>query len=135
MAVYLARQRLADLFVDTSPYSACTTAYYALWAGLPVLTYASDTFAARTAGTLLRSVGMSELVATSPAAYEATALRLARSRDELIALRERLARARLSAPLFNADRLARDIEAAFEMMHEIWRAGEPPRAFSLAAAS
>jgi predicted O-linked N-acetylglucosamine transferase (SPINDLY family) len=134
MAEYLARQRLADLFVDTSPYNACTTAYYALWAGLPVLTCAGDTFAGRTAGTLLQAVGLPELVATSLSAYEAQALRLARSRDELVAFRERLARARMNAPLFNADRFARDVESAFERMHQIWRAGEPPRPFSLAAA-
>ena len=77
---------------------------------------------------------MPELVATSPAAYEAQALRLARSRDELFALRERLARGRLNAPLFNVDRFARDVERAFEFMHKIWRTGEPPRAFSLAVA-
>ncbi|TPW00313.1 MAG: hypothetical protein USCAAHI_00245 [Beijerinckiaceae bacterium] len=75
---HLARHRLADLFLDTLPYNAHTTASDALWAGPPVLTCAGDTFAGRVAGSLLQAVGLPELVTFSPSAHESIGLRLAR---------------------------------------------------------
>lgn len=134
MADYLARHRRADLFLDTLPYNAVGTAYHALWAGLPVLTCAGETFASRTAGTLLRAAGLPGLVATSLEEYERRALDLARSPQRLHSIRERLGRARSEAPLFNPDRFARDSEAAFARMWEIRLAGEPPRPFALGPA-
>ena len=78
---HLARHRLADLFLDTYPYNAHTTASDSLWAGCPVLTLAGETFASRVAGSLLRTLGLADLVTTSLAAYEALALELAQKRE------------------------------------------------------
>ena len=122
---HLARHRLADLFLDTLPYNAHTTASDALWAGLPVLTCPGTAFAGRVAASLLRSVGLPELVTHSLADYEAAALRLATDAPHLHALRDRLAQNRTTFPLFNADRLRRHIEAAYTTMCKIQRDGAP----------
>jgi protein O-GlcNAc transferase len=122
---HLARHRLADLFLDTLPYNAHTTASDALWAGLPVLTCPGTAFAGRVAASLLRSVGLPELVTHSLADYEAAALRLATDAPRLRALRDRLAQNRTTFPLFNADRLRRHIEAAYTMMCKLQRDGDP----------
>jgi predicted O-linked N-acetylglucosamine transferase (SPINDLY family) len=118
--VYLARLCHADLFLDTLPYNACTTAYDALHAGLPVLTCAGATFAGRTAGSMLHAVGLPELVTTSLPEYERQALRLARDPSHLANIRARLTRARSSSVLFDAARAARDLETAFS---GLWDAG------------
>ena len=128
---HLARHRLADLFLDTLPYNAHTTASDALWAGLPVLTCAGNTFAGRVAGSLLRAVGLGELVTTTLEDYEAMALRLARDVELLTRLRVCLAQNRRSYPLFDTERYARNIETAYWRMWERWRAGRPPAAFSV----
>ena len=107
---HLARQRRADLFLDTLPYNAHTTASDALWAGLPVLTCAGDTFAGRVAGSLLRAVGLDELVTTSLKEYEALALLLAQDTKLLARLRARLAENRWTFPLFNTERSTRNLE-------------------------
>jgi predicted O-linked N-acetylglucosamine transferase (SPINDLY family) len=127
---HLARHRLADLFLDTLPYNAHTTASDALWAGLPLVTCAGETFAGRVAGSLLRAIGLPELVTSSPAEYEALALRLACDGDLLAGLRARLARNKWTHPLFDTERFARNLEAAYRQMCETWRAGRPPLAFS-----
>jgi protein O-GlcNAc transferase len=126
---HLARQRLADLFLDTLPYNAHTTASDALWAGLPIVTCAGETFAGRVAGSLLRAIGLSELVTSSLEEYEVLALRLARDGDLLAALRARLARNKWTHPLFDTERVARNIEAAYRQMWKTWRAGRPLKAF------
>jgi len=130
-AQYLAQYRQADLFLDTLPYNAGTTASDALWAGLPVLTCAGRSFVSRMAGSLLRAVGLPELITENLADYEALALRLATHRDELAALKQKLARNRLTQPLFNVDRFRRHIEAAYQHMWETWQRGEPPAAFAV----
>ena len=114
---HLARFALADLFLDTLPYNAHTLASDALWGGCPVLTCAGDTFPSRVAGSLLRAVGMPELITTSLKDYESLALRLAGDPAELASLRERLQSMRLSAPLFDSAGFTRHIEAAYE---SIW---------------
>ena len=134
LADHLARHRLADLFLDTLPYNAHTTASDALWAGLPLVTCAGKTFAGRVAGSLLRAIGLPELVTGSLAEYEALALRLARDGDLLAGFRARLARNRLTHPLFDTERFARKIEAAYRQMWETWKAQRPPAAFSVSAA-
>ncbi|HKX09272.1 MAG TPA: tetratricopeptide repeat protein, partial [Stellaceae bacterium] len=96
---HLARHRLADLFLDTFPCNAHTTASDALWAGLPLLTCMGRSFAARVAGSLLHAVGLPELVTGSLGDYEALALELARSPERLAALRARLQANRATAPL------------------------------------
>src|SRR5262249_58774700 len=110
MSDHLARQRHADLFLDTLPYNAHTTASDALWAGLPVLTCLGETFAGRVAASLLKAVGLSELVTTSFEDYEALALKLAREPSFLAAIKAKLARHRGTYPLFNTAHSTRHIE-------------------------
>jgi predicted O-linked N-acetylglucosamine transferase (SPINDLY family) len=128
---HLARHRLADLFLDTLPCNAHTTASDALWAGLPLVTCAGNTFAGRVAGSVLQAIGLPELVTHSLEEYEALALRLARDGDLLAALRARLARNKWTHPLFDTERFARNIEAAYRQMWETWKAGRPPAPFSV----
>ncbi len=134
-ADHLARHPLADLFLDTIPYNAHTTASDALWAGLPLVTCAGDNFACRVAGSLLGAIGISELVTASLEEYEALALRLARDGDLLAGFRARLARNKWTHPLFDTERFARNIEAAYRQMWETWRAGQPPKAFAVSPPS
>jgi len=129
---HLARHRLADLFLDSLPYNAHTTASDALWAGLPVLTCAGATFAGRVAGSLLHAVGLPELVTSSTQDYEALALRLAREPEFLQGLRRRLLGNRLTAPLFDAALYARCYEAALTEMWATYVSGREPRAFAVA---
>lgn len=131
VAEHLARHRLADLFLDTLPYNAHTTASDALWAGLPIVTCQGTAFAARVASSLLMAVGLPELVTKSLADYEALALRLATDAMMRRDLRAKLARHRLTHPLFDARRFCRHIEAAYTTMWEIWQRGEEPRSFAV----
>jgi predicted O-linked N-acetylglucosamine transferase (SPINDLY family) len=128
---HLGRHRLADLFLDTLPYNAHTTASDALWVGLPVLTCAGNTFAGRVAGSLLRAVGLPELVTNSREEYASLALRLVHDRDLLATLRARLARNRWTHALFDTERSARNIESAYRQMWETWKEGRPPAPFSV----
>jgi protein O-GlcNAc transferase len=128
---YLARLRVADLFLDTLPYNAGATASDALWAGLPVLTCSGSTYVGRMAGALLTAAGLPELIMTSLEAYERLALQLATAPGLLPGLRQKLARNRRTMPLFDIARFTRDLEAAYQQMWETWRAGRPPVAFSV----
>lgn len=132
-AQHLARHRLADLFLDTPYCNAHTTASDALWAGLPVLTCEGDTFTSRVAASLLHAIEMPELIAPSLEDYEALALKLARDPGLLSATREKLARNRLSTPLFDTGRFTRHLEAAYVSMHERAQRGEPPASFAIEA--
>ncbi|MGE5540330.1 MAG: tetratricopeptide repeat protein [Gemmatimonas sp.] len=129
---HLARHRLADLFIDTLPYNAHTTASDALWAGLPVLTCLGTAFPGRVAASLLAAIGLPELVTTNLADYEALALRLARDPTEVSALKARLAANREVKPLFDTQRFRRHIEQAYLTMYERQRRGDPPDAFAVA---
>jgi len=115
-AAHLARHRLADLFLDTLPYNAHTTASDALWTGLPLVTCAGTSFDGRVAASLLHTMGLPELATQSLEAYEALALVLARDPARLAALRARLSANRLSSPLFDTDRFRAAIEAAYQRM-------------------
>ncbi|MES2342533.1 MAG: tetratricopeptide repeat protein [Pseudomonadota bacterium] len=130
---HLARHRLADLFLDTLPYNAHTTASDALWTGLPLVTCAGRGFAARVAASLLQAVGLPELITESLDAYEALALDLATNPDRLAALKARLAVQRDTAPLFDTDLARRHIEAAYTTARERQRGGGPPAAFDVPA--
>ncbi|HEY1876944.1 MAG TPA: hypothetical protein VGG66_05715, partial [Rhizomicrobium sp.] len=114
--VHLARHALADLFLDILPYNAHATAADALWSGLPVLTCAQGCFAGRVAASLLHAVGLPELIAPTPEAYEEMAVALARDPERLGVLKARLAANRAIAPLFDTPRFARDIEAIYEKL-------------------
>jgi predicted O-linked N-acetylglucosamine transferase (SPINDLY family) len=128
---HLARHCLADLFLDTLPYNAHTTASDALWAGLPVLTCRGKAFAGRVAASLLTAAGLPELLADSLEEYEALALRLATNQLLRSELRERLRKNRLECSLFDTDRFCQNIEAAYTTMWELWQRGERPRSFSV----
>jgi protein O-GlcNAc transferase len=130
---HLARHRLADLFLDTLPVNAHTTASDALWAGLPLVTCCGTTFAGRVAASLLEAVGLPELVTHGLADYEAVALALANDVSRLRAVRFKLEQNRLTCPLFDADRFRRHLEAAYTTMWDLHRRGESPRSFSVAA--
>ncbi len=131
LADHLARYRLADLFVDTFPYTGHTTTSDALWVGLPVVTCLGDSFASRVAASLLNAVGLPELVAPSLAEYEAMALALARDPVRLADIRRRLNETRLTAPLFDSRRFTRHLERAYEIMADIQDSGAPPRSFDV----
>ena len=128
---HLARHRLADLFLDTLPYNAHTTASEALWTGLPVITCRGTTFAGRVGASLLTAAGVPELITESLQEYEALAREVARDKKALTALRGKLADSRLSCPLFDADRFRRHLEEAFTTMWEYHRSGNTPASFSV----
>ena len=128
---HLARHRLADLFLDTLPYNAHTTASDALWAGLPVVTRRGGAFAGRVAASLLGAIGLPELVTDTLADYEALALKLATDKDALAAIRDKLARNRETQPLFDTKRTTRLLESAFVTMTERVRRGEGPESFAV----
>jgi predicted O-linked N-acetylglucosamine transferase (SPINDLY family) len=124
MSRHLARYQLADLFLDTTPYGAHATARDALWAGLPVLTCAGDTFASRVAASLLHALELPELVTDGLDAYFAAALDLARSPGRLRELRLRLARRDL--PGFQTDPYREQLERAYRAIWERYMRGEIP---------
>jgi predicted O-linked N-acetylglucosamine transferase (SPINDLY family) len=115
---YLARMRSMDLFLDTLPYNAGTTASDALWAGLPVLTCMGQAFAGRVGASLLRAIDLPELITTSAAEYENLAVHLASNPAQLAAIREKLEANRLTTRLFDTDLFTRNLEAAFTVIHE-----------------
>ena len=128
---HLARHRLADLFLDTLPSNAHTTASDALWAGLPLLTCTGTAFPGRVAGSLLKAVGLPELITGSLASYEARALELAMTPAMLSDIRTRLARNRTICPLFDTDRFRRHVESAYVTMWQRYQRGEPPMSFEV----
>src|SRR5262249_25656569 len=128
---HLARHRLADLFLDTLPINAHTTASDALWTGLPLLTCCGEAFAGRVAASILNAVGISELVTHNLEDYEALALRLARDASLLASIKAKLARNRQTYPLFNSKRFTRHLEAAYTTMWETWQRGERPQSFTV----
>jgi protein O-GlcNAc transferase len=144
-AQHLGRLTLADLFLDTLPFNAGTTASDALWAGVPVLTCCGDAFAARMAGSLLNAMRLPELITQSLSEYEQRALELTDVADvsagrapgytaeRLRALRERLAQQRTRAPLFNTPRFTRHLERAYSHMHDLHQRGLSPQSFRVQA--
>jgi predicted O-linked N-acetylglucosamine transferase (SPINDLY family) len=128
---HLARGRLADLFLDTLPVNAHTTASDALWMGVPVLTCLGATFAGRVAASLLSAVGLPEMITYSLADYEALALKLARDPALMAGVRAKLARNRDTTPLFDTPNLTRHIEAAYKTMWERHQSGLAPAGFDV----
>jgi predicted O-linked N-acetylglucosamine transferase (SPINDLY family) len=131
-AEHLARQRLADLFLDTLPYNAHTTASDALWAGLPVLTRMGESFPSRVAASLLRAIGLPELVTTAAAEFEELAVELARDGERYRELRQRLEQNRMRTPLFDIRAFAGHLEAAYSAMYERYQAGLAPEDIAIA---
>jgi protein O-GlcNAc transferase len=130
-AQHLARQRLAGLFVDTTPYNAGATAAAALWAGLPVVTCLGETFVGRMAASMLYAVGLRELVTSSLAEYEELAYKIATDPTLCTGLKDKLAQNRSSHPLFDTVRFTGHIEQAYRIMADILRRGESPRSFGV----
>ena len=126
MPEHLARHRLADLFLDTLPYNAHTTASDALWAGLPVLTQIGETFAGRVAASLLHAAGLTDLIASTQQEYEELAIEFATNPAKLVTIRQKLLENRLTNPLFNTQLFTRHIERAYEVMYARYQAGLPP---------
>jgi predicted O-linked N-acetylglucosamine transferase (SPINDLY family) len=125
-ADHLARHRVADLFLDTLPYNAHTTASDALWAELPVLTCTGQSFTSRVAASLLKAIDLPELITASATDYEHLAIELATQSDKLLAIKQKLASKRMTAPLFDAPRYTRNLEAAYSTMYERYQSHLPP---------
>lgn len=123
---YLARYRVADLFLDTLPYNAGTTASDALWAGLPVLTCVGEAFASRVAASLLNAIHLPELITSTQEEYEELAIELATNPEKLGQIRKKLANNRLTTPLFDTQLFTKHIEAAYTEMYERHQADLPP---------
>jgi protein O-GlcNAc transferase len=130
-ADHLSRHRQADLFLDTLPYNAHTTASDALWAGVPVVTCRGETFAGRVAASLLKAIGLPDLITTSLADYQTLALKLACEPSLLASIKAKLARNRDTQPLFDTARFTRHIESAYTTMWQRYQNGEAPQAFAV----
>ena len=132
---YLRRYQLADLFLDTTPFNAGATASDALWSGLPLITCAAEAFAGRMAGSLLRAVGLPQLVTASLVDYERLAFALAQDRAAIEALKAKLAQGRATCALFDSARFRRHLESAYHTMWQRHQAGEPPASFAVESTS
>lgn len=130
---HLARHAHADLFLDSVPYGAHTTASDALWSGLPVLTTLGPTFSSRVAASLLDAIGLPELIAPTMSAYIETAVSLAQNPSVLSDLRARLVANRSTASLFDTVRLTRSLERAYAVMQDRAERGLPPEHFDVVA--
>jgi predicted O-linked N-acetylglucosamine transferase (SPINDLY family) len=124
--VYLAQFQHADLFLDTLPYNAGTTASDALWAGVPVLTQIGKSFAGRMAASLLTTIGVPELITHGKEEYCSLAVELASNPERLATIKTKLTQNRMSAPLFNTELFARHIESAYKAAYSRYHAGLPP---------
>ncbi len=125
---HLARLSLADLFLDSLPYNAHTTASDALWSGVPVITRLGNAFPGRVAASLLHAAGLPELVTETQEDFEALAVKLATDAAALAAVKRKLTR---DCPLFDTDLFRRRIESAYERMWQAWRAGDRAKSFNL----
>jgi predicted O-linked N-acetylglucosamine transferase (SPINDLY family) len=126
-AEHLARYRAADLFLDTFPCNAHTTASDALWAGVPVLTRMGRSFGSRVAASLLHAIGLEGLVTATEPEYEALAVRLATHPQEIASLKRGMAERRDAVPLFDTPRFTRQIEDAYATVYERCQRGLEPQ--------
>jgi predicted O-linked N-acetylglucosamine transferase (SPINDLY family) len=124
---HLARHHLADLFLDTLPYNAHTTASDALWVGLPIITRIGHSFAARVSASLLSAVGLTELITSEAKQYESLAIELAQNPSKLAAIRKKLDINRPNSSLFNATIFAKHIENAYSLIMENYNSGRKPQ--------
>jgi predicted O-linked N-acetylglucosamine transferase (SPINDLY family) len=114
---HLARHKLADLFLDTFNFNAHSTACDALWAGLPLITKKGEQFVARFAASYLNAIGLPELIVKTEDDYEALALELATNRSLLISITEKLAKNKMTTPLFDTETYTQHLEKAFEQAY------------------
>ena len=129
---HLARHCQADLFLDTFPYNAHTTASDALWTGLPVLTLTGESFASRVAASLLVTIGLPELITSTQEMYEALAIELALNPKKLAEIKLKLANNRITTPLFDTPLFTKNLEAAYIRMHEQYHSELEPEHFFIA---
>lgn len=122
---YLSRYMVADLFLDTSPYNAGTTASDALWMGLPVITFTGRSFSARMCSSILKAVGLPELIADSSKSYEDLAISLARDPEKMKAIKNKLSSSIGKAPLFNSELFTQNLEAAFQIVYDRYQDNLP----------
>jgi predicted O-linked N-acetylglucosamine transferase (SPINDLY family) len=125
LPLHLARHRAADLFLDTLPYNAHTTASDALWAGLPVLTHAGESFAGRVAASLLQAIGLPELITSSDGDYEERAVHLATHPARLAMLKDKLRQQRPTSPLFDTQRFTKHLETGYRVVYDRYQADLP----------
>jgi predicted O-linked N-acetylglucosamine transferase (SPINDLY family) len=130
-SAHLARQCLADLFLDTCCWNAHTTGSDALWSGVPVITCSGEHLVARLGASLLHGIGLDELAVRNLEEYEALAIGLATGPDRLRALKAKLAQIRETHPLFDTERLVRNLERAYLEMRRIHESGGPPQSFNV----
>ncbi len=123
---HLARHKMADLFLDTMPCNAHTTASDALWAGLPVITCLGESFAGRVAASLLNAIGLSDLVTSTQSAYEALAIELSTNSMKLKSFKHKLDCNRLAMPLFDTPQYTNHLEAAYKIMYQRYQDGIAP---------
>jgi protein O-GlcNAc transferase len=135
IAEHLARHRAADLFLDTLPFNAATTADDALWAGLPVLTQIGEALPGRTGASLLRALGLPEMIVETEEEYEKIAIELASEPAKLEAVKAKLVRNRLMMPLYNTALFTHHIERAYQAIYRRWLAGLAPEDISVARAA
>jgi predicted O-linked N-acetylglucosamine transferase (SPINDLY family) len=129
---YLARYRVCDLFLDTFPYNAGTTASDALWVGLPVLTQMGQSFSSRMAASILNAIGLAELITFTQEEYEASAIELAMNPKKLVDIKLKLANNRMTTPLFDAPCFTKNLEAAYIDMHGRYHVGLEPDHITIA---
>ena len=129
---YLARYRACDLFLDTFPYNAGTTASDSLWVGLPVLTLAGQSFASRMAASLLNAIGLPELITGTQEEYEALAIELAKNPHKLADIKYKLANNRLTTPLFDTPLFTKNLETAYIKIYERYQNDLQPDHISIA---
>lgn len=127
---HLARHEMADLFLDTLPYNAHTTASDSLWAGVPVLTLLGSTFPGRVSASLLNALDLQGLIAKTPEEYEQRAIELGRDKSKLKEIKDRLAEHRFTKPLFNTSLFANNLEALYKKMYERYEANLAPEHIS-----
>ncbi|MEL7318341.1 MAG: tetratricopeptide repeat protein [Pseudomonadota bacterium] len=132
-AQHLARHAHADLSLDTAPCNAHTTCNDALWAGLPMVTRIGEQMASRVAASALEAIGLPELITSTDEAYEALIIELATDETQRRAIREKLAAARSTAPLFDTARYTRHLEAGYDAAFDRAVKGLPPGDITVAA--
>jgi predicted O-linked N-acetylglucosamine transferase (SPINDLY family) len=125
--LYLARYRVVDLFLDTFPYNAGTTASDALWCGIPVVTLTGEAFASRIAASLLNALGVPELITSTQQHYEQLAIELGSNPKRYAQIKARIQANRSTSPLFDSQRFTRNLEAAFTAAYDLYQAGQPPK--------
>lgn len=125
-ADYLARYRVADLFLDTFPYNAGTTASDALWAGLPVLTMAGESFASRICASILNAIDLPELITETRDDFEQQAIALAHHPEKLKQLKSKIAQNRYTTPLFESELFCQNLELVYKKMHHRTLSGLDP---------